>query len=156
MGLTSKVVYRNTKNVGKFITKSGTQSLRDRRSRFALFICILMKRLKGSDRVLHDRARTLITACIATERRLNQGGKKHRKSTLMETIEVSLREVVGEGHWIRTHAYMRYYLNTYQPRKLLKSKAFQLQPAKAPVVEAPACRGVKDTTPTRPSWLVLS
>ena len=40
---------------------------------------------------------------------------------MIESIEVPLRELVGEEHWIRAHAYMKHYV-TKKKTKLATTK----------------------------------
>ena len=139
------------------------------RSRFALFVKILLKRLRESssfeDRVLYQQAQVIVSrySRAATQqrqqqlqqeklaaRRSNNNNKCHtnRKGIhhknerdgratnnnhnnavpttplaekdvfhpancpIVDAVEVPLRELVGEHHWIRTHSYMRYYIAT--------------------------------------------
>ena len=145
---------------------SKKSELQIQRTKFALFIRILMKRLQKSDSALYDKARTLIVACIATERRLHQiSVDENRRSTLLETIEGSLREVVGEENWIRTHAYMGYYLRTKGRHLLATAPPPAATPTKFTVADAAASAFVSGnvfrmnrdaTVTTLPTWLVLS
>jgi hypothetical protein len=136
------------------------------RSRFALFLKILLKRLRESssfaDHMLYQQARVItsryaksaITATTTTLRHKqhartitarssnhhnnndinhhkghckNEGTSgsattittplvarkdlfRHTHCPILDAVEVPLRELVGEHHWIRTHAYMRYYI----------------------------------------------
>ena len=61
---------------------------------------------------------------------LNENSPSNTSTTsdMISSIEVPLRELVGEEHWIRTHAYMRYYLVTKNERKATK-KALDFQSA---------------------------
>ena len=151
---------------GNMVGGSKKSELQIQRTKFALFIRILMKRLQKSDSALYDKARTLIVACIATERRLHQiSVDENRRSTLLETIEGSLREVVGEENWIRTHAYMGYYLRTKGRHLLATAPPPAATPTKFTVADAAASAFVAGnvfrmnrdaTVTTLPTWLVLS
>ena len=105
------------------------------RMQFALFIRILFKRLaETGDHSLRKQAQLLVSSSVNQRRRerdsssrLNQLylGLQHQhspSSDMIGSIEVPLRELVGEEHWIRTHAYMRYYLATKDQRKANTTK----------------------------------
>jgi hypothetical protein len=141
------------------------------RSRFAVFLKILLKRLRESssfeDHVLYQQARvitlryskramvstistaqqqrqqaSIIAVRLSSNQNQNQSnnninhhkghskndGKsgsattittplvarrdlfRHTHCPIVDAVEVPLRELVGEQNWIRTHAYMRYYI----------------------------------------------
>lgn len=76
------------------------------RVRFALFIKILFKQLYDSgDYLLAARATHLVRTCT---RRNRMGDPDFQP--LLETLEGRLRDLVGEVHWRRAHAYTRYFL----------------------------------------------
>jgi hypothetical protein len=78
------------------------------RIRFALFLKILLTRLhKSGLYTLHQKARRVVSFCA----RRNKVGDPNF-SQLVDSVEVRLRELVGETHWIRSHTYMRHYINS--------------------------------------------
>jgi hypothetical protein len=74
--------------------------------RFVLFLKILLKRLEQSgDSDLHHQAKMIVSICARQKKTGNP-----QFSLLVDSVDVPLRELVGEEHWIRAHSYMRYYV----------------------------------------------
>ncbi len=55
---------------------------------------------------MHHQAKMIVSICA---RQQKTGDLKF--SLLVDSVEVPLRELVGEEHGIRAHSYMRYYLS---------------------------------------------
>ena len=86
----------------------------EQRSRFALFLKILFKRLENAgDTQVQQQAKRAVFVCT---RRKKMGDSSF---SLVDTVEDQLRSIVGEEHWIRSHAYMRYYINRNQVRAMM-------------------------------------
>ena len=80
------------------------------RTRFTLFLKILFKRLEISgEQDLVQQAKRIVSIC---NRRKKMGDPKFE--SLVDSMETALRALVGEHHWIRCHAYMRYYIQKQQ------------------------------------------
>lgn len=89
------------------------KKLLDQRTRFTLFLKILLKRLESSgEKDLVQQAKLIVSIC---NRRHKIGDPKFE--SLVESMESALRSLVGEQHWIRCHAYMRYYIMKQQKQQ---------------------------------------
>ena len=75
------------------------------RVRFALFLKILLKRLEQENEV------EMLTEVKSVVRYCNWQNKMETRGyeNLVEAMEVPVRRLVGEIHWIRSHNYMNYY-----------------------------------------------
>ena len=78
---------------------------RQQRVRFALFLKILLKRLEQENEV------EMLTEVKSVVRYCNWQNKMETRGyeNLVEAMEVPVRRLVGEIHWIRSHNYMNYY-----------------------------------------------
>lgn len=91
---------------------------------FALFLKILFTRLqRDGNHLLRDTAKTFVQVC--TEQNKKSGGNS---TSLLESIEGPLREIVGEEYWIRSHQYMQYYIASRKPRSLSSSSSMSATP----------------------------
>ncbi len=107
--------------------------VRDQRVRFALFVKVLFKYLDASGEVfLSAQGREL----VRTSTKMNRCGHPSYWP-LLDTLEKRLRELVGEVHWRRSHAYMRYYLSRSNRRSASHNKAWQIQVASSSGVSFP-------------------
>jgi hypothetical protein len=99
---------------------------RAQRIKFLLFVKILFKRLRDSrDFYLLARAQLLVRAVT---RRNKMGDPNFHP--LLDSMERRLRELVGEVHWRRSHAYMRYYIQKHgHPSAVPARAAVRKQPA---------------------------
>ena len=85
----------------------GSRCPKYQRARFALFIKILFKHLdKEGEKTLLTEARTVVSTCSMRHRM-----RDPKFSSLIDSVEVPLRELVGEVHWRRSHAYLQHFLN---------------------------------------------
>jgi hypothetical protein len=91
---------------------SAGRSQVEQRIRFAIFIKLLLKRLETSDTILHEQAKSLVSICLAGNRT-----KGAESVELVECVEIPLRELVGEVHWRRSHAYYTQYELSRSNRK---------------------------------------
>ena len=93
---------------------------RNQRVLFALFIKILLKRLeKYEEPTIHVRARNIVAEWSKMSR---MGDPKYYP--LVDTLEVALRNLVGEVHWRRTHAYMHIYVSQHQNTLFSSDRGF--------------------------------
>jgi hypothetical protein len=107
---------------------SGKKSQYQQRVRFTLFLKILLTRLeKEGHHKLLDRARETVSHC---SRRNKMGDPDYAE--LVESLEVRLRTLVGEVHWIRTHYYMRHYIHDVAPTRKKKTQNKSKSHAAAP------------------------
>ena len=81
-------------------------SVREQRTKFLLFVKILMQHLRDTRNFyLLAKSKLLIKAIV----RHHRIGDPHF-ADLLESIERRLRALVGEQHWRRAHLLMTYYL----------------------------------------------
>jgi hypothetical protein len=65
-----------------------------------------MKRLeRAGEYELHQQAKNIVSICTKRNKMRDPD-----YSLLVDSVEVPLRELIGEEHWIRAHVYMRYYV----------------------------------------------
>jgi hypothetical protein len=89
----------------------------EQRTRFALFLRILLKRLERSgEKDLLQQAKRIVSIC---NKRHKMGDPKF--AAFVDSMETALRKLVGEQHWIRCHSYMRYYVLKKQATKQQRS-----------------------------------
>jgi hypothetical protein len=91
--------------------RESSRSKVQQRARFAIFIKLLLKRLENSDAMLHEQAKSMVSFCLARNRT-----KDPNCAELVECVEIPLRELVGEIHWRRSHAYYTQYELTQSNR----------------------------------------
>ena len=86
------------------------------RALFALFIKILLQSIKESgDMFLYQQVRIVIATC--TKR--NRMGDPNFMP-LEDVLEVHLRQMVGEAHWLRALEYRRAYVSLQEKRERRK------------------------------------